>query len=68
MSAKTGLEGREDYRRLYADDVLVAEDTDGALVNCNGGPNLGDGRNAAAGTIRSRLIDDVRIHSRVIKP
>ena len=56
------------YRRLYVDDVLVAEDTDIGLVECSGGLNIGCGATMAPDTFWSGLIDDVRIYNRAINP
>ena len=56
------------HRRLYVDDILVAEDTDVALANCNGGLNIGCGKVMAAGTLFTGLIDDIRIYKRAVKP
>ncbi|MBN2130839.1 MAG: hypothetical protein JW741_15160 [Sedimentisphaerales bacterium] len=55
-------------RRLYVDDILVAEDTDVALGACNGGLNIGCGKVMAPGSLFTGLIDDVRIYNRVVKP
>ena len=55
-------------RRLYVDDLLVAEDTDVALAACNGGLNLGCGKLMTPASFFTGLIDDVRIYNRVVKP
>jgi hypothetical protein len=55
-------------RRLYVDDVLIAEDTQQGLAACYGGLQIGCGKDMAAGTFWSGLIDDVRIYSRAVKP
>jgi hypothetical protein len=55
-------------RRLYVDDVLVAEDTQAALEGSAGKQLLGCGANMAAETFFSGLIDDVRIYNRAVKP
>jgi hypothetical protein len=55
-------------RRLYVDDVLIAEDTQQGLGACYGGLQIGCGKDMAAGTFWSGLIDDVRIYSRAVKP
>jgi hypothetical protein len=55
-------------RRLYVDDVLVAEDTQQGLAACYGGLQIGCGRDMAAGTFWSGLIDDIRIYKRAVKP
>jgi len=55
-------------RRLYVDDILVAEDTDVALGACNGGLNIGCGKIMAPPTFFTGLIDDVRIYNRAVRP
>jgi hypothetical protein len=55
-------------RSLYVDDVLVAEDTQQGLAACYGDLQIGCGRDMAAGTFWSGLIDDVRIYSRAVHP
>jgi hypothetical protein len=55
-------------RRLYVDDLLVAEDTDVTLAACNGGLNIGCGKLMAPNTFFTGLIDDVRIYNRVVSP
>ena len=56
------------HRRLYVDDVLVAEDTDVALAGCHGGLNIGCGKGAAPDSFFTGLIDDVRGYNRAVKP
>ncbi len=58
----------ESARRLYVDDVLVAEDVPASIPGYTGGMYIGCGANKAPGTFFSGLIDDVRIYNRVIKP
>ena len=55
-------------RILYVDDVVVAADTQSALVGSNGGLNIGCGKNVASGSFWSGLIDEVRIYNRAVKP
>jgi hypothetical protein len=55
-------------RRLYVDDVLIAEDTQQGLAACYGGLQIGCGKDMAAGTFWKGLIDDVRIYNRAVKP
>jgi hypothetical protein len=55
-------------RRLYVDDVLVAEDTQIALGPSAGNQLMGCGKNMAADTLWSGLIDDVRIYNRAVSP
>jgi N-acetylneuraminic acid mutarotase len=56
------------YRRLYFDDVLVAEDTDIGLEECSGGLYIGCAASMAPGTFWEGLIDDVRIYNRALRP
>ena len=56
------------YRRLYVDDVLVAEDTQTGLAECCGGLNIGCAANMTPGTFFAGLIDDVRIYNRAVEP
>jgi len=55
-------------RRLYVDDVLVAEDTQAALGASAGNQLIGCGATMAADTFWSGLIDDVRIYNRAVNP
>jgi hypothetical protein len=55
-------------RGLYVDDVLVAEDTQTGLADCQGGLNIGCGKDMTPGTFFSGLIDDVRIYNRAVRP
>jgi len=55
-------------RRLYVDDVLVAEDAQSSLVSCSGSLYIGTGKGLEPGTFFSGLIDDVRIYDRAVKP
>jgi hypothetical protein len=55
-------------RRLYVDDVLVAEEADVGVAACYGDVNIGCGENATPGTFWSGLIDDVRLYNRAVKP
>jgi hypothetical protein len=55
-------------RRLYVDDVLVAEDTQAALEGSAGRQLIGCGANMSPDTFWTGLIDDVRIYNRPIKP
>ncbi|UCC96641.1 MAG: hypothetical protein JSW66_12440 [Phycisphaerales bacterium] len=61
--------GKEtEYRALYADNILVAEDTQSGLGASGGGLYIGVGKDFAPGSFFSGLIDDVRIYSRALKP
>lgn len=55
-------------RALYADDILVAEDVQGAPVSCLGDLNIGCGHDMALGTFWAGLIDDIRIYNRAARP
>ncbi len=56
------------YRRLYVDDVLVAEREDVGLAECYGDLNIGCGKLMAPNTFFTGLIDDVRIYDRAVGP
>ena len=55
-------------RRLYVDDILVAEDTQVALAGSSGQLLMGCDKDMASGTFWTGLIDEVRIYSRVVRP
>lgn len=55
-------------RKLYVDNVVVAEDPEGPLVGSTGGLYIGAGSKPLPGTLWKGLIDDVRIYDRAIKP
>jgi hypothetical protein len=55
-------------RRLYVDGVLAAEDTQESLADSSSQLILGAGKDMAAGTFWTGLIDDVRIYTRAVKP
>jgi hypothetical protein len=55
-------------RRLYVDDVLVAEDAQVALGSSFGKVLMGCGADMVPETFWSGLIDDVRIYNRAVKP
>jgi hypothetical protein len=65
---RVGLVWDGTHRRLYVDDLLVAEDTQDGLGVSSGKMLIGCGKNMAAGTFWSGLIDDVRIYNRAVKP
>ncbi len=56
------------HRRLYVDDILVAEDTQVGLKDSDGSVLIGCGKDQAPGTFWFGLIDDVRIYNRAVKP
>jgi hypothetical protein len=55
-------------RKLYIDDIVVAEDTQGGLEGSDSGLYIGCGKVMEPGTYWSGLIDDVRIYNRVVRP
>jgi acyl-CoA thioesterase-1 len=55
-------------RTLYVDGVPVAQDTQDSLGGSENGLYIGCGKALEAGTYWSGLIDDVRIHNRVVIP
>jgi hypothetical protein len=55
-------------RTLYVDGVAVAQDRQRNLKSAYGNLHIGAGKDLAAGTFWSGLIDDVRIYQRVIQP
>jgi hypothetical protein len=65
---RLGLTWDGSVRRLYVDDIAVAEDANAGLAACYGGLNIGCGKNMAPGTFFSGRIDDVRIYSRALQP
>jgi Tol biopolymer transport system component len=65
---RVGLVWDGKYRRLYVDSVLVAEDVQENIKFLYANLTIGAGKDMAAGTFWSGLIDDVRIYNRVVKP
>jgi hypothetical protein len=65
---RVGLVCNGEYRTLYVDDVMVAEDIQAKLEGSNDGLYIGCGKNMEAGTYWSGLIDDVRIYNRAVHP
>ncbi len=55
-------------RTLYVDGAVVAQDKQRNLKSAYGNLHIGAGKDLAAGTFWSGLIDDVRIYQRVIQP
>jgi hypothetical protein len=56
------------YRRLYADGVMVAEDTQNDIEGTVNGLYIGRGKLMQSGTYWSGLIDDVCIYNRAVSP
>jgi hypothetical protein len=65
---RVGLTWDGSNRVLYVDDVEVARDTQPSLIGSTGGISIGAGSTPAAATFWKGLIDDVKIHDRVVKP
>ena len=55
-------------RTLFVDGITVAEDTEDGQGAYGSGLYIGVGKNYAAGTYFSGLIDDVRIYNRALSP
>jgi hypothetical protein len=55
-------------RRLYLDDVLIAEDTQKNLKSSSGDLLIGCDKSMTDGASWTGLIDDVRIYNRTITP
>jgi polyhydroxybutyrate depolymerase len=55
-------------RMLYADEVLVAFDTQSSLGGCAGSLIFGRGSTMIPATSWTGLIDDIRIYKRAVKP
>ena len=55
-------------RMLYADDVLVASDTQPKLAGSDGSLVIGCGAYMVPDTHWTGLIDDIRIYNRAVKP
>ena len=65
---RIGLVWDGSRRMLIVDGVTVAEDTQDGLGFFGSGLYIGVGKNYAAGTFFSGLIDDVRIYNRAVSP
>jgi len=66
---RVGLAWDGSRRRLYADDVAVADDTSPvSMPESIGATQIGAGSTLAPGTFWTGLIDDVRIYNRALKP
>jgi hypothetical protein len=55
-------------RILYVDDIEVARDTLAGLNSADGGLHIGAGKDLAAASFWSGMIDDVRVYDRAIEP
>jgi hypothetical protein len=56
------------HKTLCVDGVVVAQDTQSSLEACAGGLYIGVGKDYAANSFFSGLIDDVRIYNRAVRP
>jgi O-glycosyl hydrolase len=65
---RVGLTWDGANRILYADGAEVARDTLAALPSSKGPLSLGAGSGLETGTFWNGLIDDVRVHDRVVLP
>jgi len=65
---RIGLVWDGSRRTLFVDGVKVAEDTEDGRGVFGSGLYIGVGKDYAAGTFFSGLIDDVRIYNRVVSP
>jgi hypothetical protein len=63
-----GLTWDDTARRLYVDDVMIAEDEPLLMPDVSEGLNLGCGANLEPSSFVSGLIDDVRIYNRALRP
>jgi lysophospholipase L1-like esterase len=55
-------------RTLSVDDLPVAKDSQAGLAASSGALHIGCGKNKAAGSFWSGLLDDVRVYSRAVQP
>ncbi len=55
-------------RTLYVDGAVVAQDKQDHIIAAYGGLCIGTGKDLAAGSFWSGLVDDVRIYNRVVEP
>jgi hypothetical protein len=65
---RIGLVWDGSNRKLYVDNVVVAEDTQINLAGSENGLYIGTGKAMEPGSFWSGLIDDVRIYNRALKP
>jgi O-glycosyl hydrolase len=65
---RVGLTWDGASRILYVDGVEVGRDTPPGVEGATGGLSIGAGSTLAAGSFWKGLVDDVRIHDRVVKP
>jgi len=65
---RIGLVWDGSHRKLYVDDVAVAEDTQTNLEASENGLYIGAGTAMETGSFWSGLIDDIRIYNRAVIP
>lgn len=65
---RVGMTWDGSNRVLYVDDIEAARDTQSHLPNSSSGLYIGAGRERAAVSLWSGLIDDVRIYDRAVTP
>ncbi len=65
---RVGLVCDGSSRKLYVDDVVVAEDPEGPLAGTMAGLHIGAASTPAVGSFWAGLIDDVKIYDRAVKP
>ena len=65
---RIGLVWDGSHRKLYVDDVAVAEDKRGSLDVSENALLIGTDKAMKSGTYWSGLIDDVRIYNRAVRP
>jgi len=67
---RIGLVWDGSFKSLYVDDIEVVKDThlQGQLISADGGLYFGAGKDLAAGSFFSGLIDDIRIYNRAVSP
>jgi N-acetylneuraminic acid mutarotase len=63
-----GLTWDGSIRRLFVDDILVAEGIQNQLIDCRGGLNIGCGKDMAPDSFWTGLVDEVRIYNRTVNP
>jgi len=65
---RVGLVWDGSTRTLSVDEIVVAQDTQTALLSSDRGLYIGVGKDYALGTFFSGLVDDVRIYNRAVSP
>ena len=65
---RIGLVWDGSKRKLYVDNVVVAEDTQGNMGGSDNGLYIGTGKAMEPGSFWSGLIDDIRIYNRAVTP